>query len=57
MSDPIEAKTVDLLRWWSLTELTETNEQLTPLSLATIVTDFVRDGAPPAAIDLEMLVD
>jgi len=57
MSDPVEAKTVDQLRWWSSAELHETRECLTPLSLAKIVASFVRDGAPAGELEVEMLID
>jgi 8-oxo-dGTP pyrophosphatase MutT (NUDIX family) len=57
MSDLIEAKVIDQLRWWTSVELRETSERLTPLSLATIVTGFVRDGAPRGELDVETLID
>ena len=57
MSDPIESKTVDQLRWWTTEELGDAKERLTPLSLAQIVARFVRDGAPNREIEVELLVD
>ena len=57
MSDPVEAKVLDKFRWWSTTELSETNERLTPLSLADIVGRYLTEGAPQKTLKLEVLVD
>ena len=57
MNDPIEAKTIDLFRWWPVAELSTTAEKLTPLSLARIMTSYLRDGAPAGPLEVEVLVD
>jgi hypothetical protein len=51
MCDPIESKTVDCFRWWSVREFSVTRERLTPLSLAEIVTRYIRDGSPHEPMD------
>jgi 8-oxo-dGTP pyrophosphatase MutT (NUDIX family) len=57
MCDPIESKTVDCFRWWSVRELSVTRERLTPLSLTEIVTRYIREGAPHEPLVEEVLVD
>jgi len=57
MSDPIESKVVQELRWWTRDELDCAAERLTPLSLAQIIADYVREGAPRRELELEVLVD
>lgn len=57
MLDPIESKTIDCMRWWPMQELSSARELLTPLSLADIVTAYVRDGAPHGPLEVETLVD
>ena len=57
MSDPVEARIVERMRWWTQGELAAAKERLTPLSLAQIVAGYLRAGAPPEPLDLEVLVD
>jgi 8-oxo-dGTP pyrophosphatase MutT (NUDIX family) len=57
MLDPIESQAIDLLRWWSTEELSSTRDRLTPLSLAEIVTSYIRNGAPKGTLEVEVLVD
>ena len=57
MSDPVESKTVDALRWWTIRELCETRERLTPALLPSIVSAYVRDGAPREPIALELSIE
>jgi hypothetical protein len=57
MSDPVESRTIDLLRWWTLDELRTTPERLTPLSLPRIIDRLLQDGPPRGEIDVEVLVD
>lgn len=57
MLDPIESKAIDCLRWWSASELSSTRERVTPLSLADIVANYLRDGAPEGPLAVEVLVD
>jgi 8-oxo-dGTP pyrophosphatase MutT (NUDIX family) len=57
MSDPQEAITLDQFRWWSLAELKQATERLTPLSLVRIITDYLAHGAPLQPLEPEVLVD
>jgi 8-oxo-dGTP pyrophosphatase MutT (NUDIX family) len=57
MSDPVEARTVDALRWWPLAELETTREEVIPPSLAAIVARFIREGAPVGEIEVELKVE
>ena len=57
MSDPVESRTVDSLRWWTLRELSETRERLTPALLERIVSAYVRDGAPREPVALELSIE
>jgi 8-oxo-dGTP pyrophosphatase MutT (NUDIX family) len=57
MSDPIESRSIDCMRWWSEHELAGARVRVTPLSLARIVASYLRDGAPRAALETEILVD
>jgi 8-oxo-dGTP pyrophosphatase MutT (NUDIX family) len=57
MLDPIEAQTTEHMRWWTVDELASTPERLTPLSLASIVAHYLREGAPREPLDIEVLVD
>ena len=56
MSDPVESATLDRFRWWPVTELGNSHERLTPITLAQIVTAYVQDGAP-TAVGVEVLID
>jgi len=57
MSDAVEARTVDLLRWWSLAELGTTQEEVIPGSLAAIVASFMKDGAPAGELEIDLVVE
>lgn len=57
MSDAVEAKILDQFRWWPVAELATLSERLIPLSLADIVRRYMTDGAPPGALEVEVLVD
>ena len=57
ISDPEEAKVLDQFRWFTLPELRDFPERVTPLSLVKIVEDFLRNGAPAGELELEILVD
>jgi 8-oxo-dGTP pyrophosphatase MutT (NUDIX family) len=57
MSDPLEAKLLDRFRWWPVTELANSTERLTPLSLAEIVARYLAEGAPEGPLEIEVLVD
>ena len=57
MSDEVESAVVDHFQWWHARDLFSARERLTPLSLATIVDRYLRDGAPAGPLDIEVLVD
>jgi 8-oxo-dGTP pyrophosphatase MutT (NUDIX family) len=57
MTDQTEAKVLDCFRWWSIAELSNAEERLTPLSLAGILESYLRDGAPGELPDEEILID
>jgi len=57
MRDEKEAKVLDCLRWWPASALGACEEPLAPLSLATIVADYLAHGAPKAPLEVERLVD
>jgi ADP-ribose pyrophosphatase YjhB (NUDIX family) len=57
MSDPQEAITLDQFRWWSMAELKQATERLTPLSLVRIITEYLAHGAPLQPLEPEILVD
>lgn len=57
MQDADENTWVASLRWWPVSELSATQERLTPLSLATIVENYIRQGAPDPLPAEEVLVD
>lgn len=57
MADEAEAKVLDCFRWWAIADLASAEERLTPLSLADILERYLRDGAPGALPDEEVLVD
>ena len=57
MSDDVEARVLHSFRWWPAGALATSEETLTPLSLAKIVADYLRDGPPPGPLDVERLVD
>lgn len=57
MDDTAEAVVVDEFRWWTLSEMHDATERLTPLSLANIVESYLRDGPPKQLPKVEILVD
>jgi len=57
MSDAVEGKWLDRLRWWSVSDLAEASEQLAPLSLAEIVRRYLEEGAPREPLEVEVLED
>ena len=54
--DPVEAQVFRGFRWWTIDELRDTSESVTPASLATLVVNFVERGAP-AVVELEVRED
>jgi hypothetical protein len=48
---------LETFRWWPTTELSQTLEQLTPLSLPTIVGQYLANGPPTEPLVVEVLVD
>ena len=58
MSDLTEAQWLDRFQWWSLVQLMDTRETVTPVSLAQIVSNYLRHGAPRSeSLTVEVLVD
>ena len=57
MSDQAEAAVLDCFRWWRVSDLERCEERLTPLSLATIISDYLRHGAPIEPLTVERLID
>ncbi len=57
MLDAAENEFVRGLRWWPVGELAAATERLTPLSLATIVGNYLEHGAPDPLPPVEVLVD
>ncbi len=57
MSDVVEAESLECFRWWPIADLDGAQERLTPLSLADILRRYLRDGAPAAPPDEEVLID
>jgi 8-oxo-dGTP pyrophosphatase MutT (NUDIX family) len=57
MSDAVEAQAMQRFHWWRIADLTQTEERLTPLSLALILERYLRDGPPEQLPELEVLVD
>jgi 8-oxo-dGTP pyrophosphatase MutT (NUDIX family) len=57
MSDPVEAITLDIFKWWTLEELFVAKERLTPLSLPQILELYVSNGPPTEVPDEEVVVD
>ena len=51
MTDAAEAKVLDCFRWWPIADLSRDSERLTPPSLAPILHNYPRLGAPPPAPD------
>jgi 8-oxo-dGTP pyrophosphatase MutT (NUDIX family) len=57
MSDQMESAVLDEFRWWNVADLARATERLTPLSLATIVNDYLRSGPPAEPLPVETLED
>jgi 8-oxo-dGTP pyrophosphatase MutT (NUDIX family) len=57
MSDTNEAEVLDRFHWWPVAELTNSQERVTPLSLAEIVERYLVQGPPREPLALEVLVD
>ena len=57
MTDAVEARVTVGFRWWTLDELRETKERVTPGTLLEIVQEFLRVGAPKTLPELEIRVD
>jgi len=57
MMDPTEAKVLDEFRWWTVTELSNAAERLTPLSLSQIVIRYLECGTPQGPLEVEVLID
>jgi len=57
MSDSVEARVLQEFRWWPISELANTRERLTPLSLGQIIARYLAHGPPVAPPELEVLVD
>lgn len=57
MSDVDEAQLLQQFRWWHASELVQTEERLTPLALAAIVADYLRNGPPKLPLEVEVLED
>jgi 8-oxo-dGTP pyrophosphatase MutT (NUDIX family) len=57
MSDAIEARILQEFRWWHASELALADEPLVPLSLATIVGDYLTHCAPRGPLELEVPSD
>jgi 8-oxo-dGTP pyrophosphatase MutT (NUDIX family) len=56
MSDATEARVLQEFRWWQASDLANAEERLTPLSLATIVSDYLANGGPREPLEVEILV-
>lgn len=48
----LRMESVTDLRWWSLEELSNTDQVLVPRQLAELLTSLLTDGPPPALIDV-----
>lgn len=57
MSDAREAQWLSQFRWWPASELVNSKERLTPLSLPTIVSEYLSSGCPVRPLDVEVLED
>jgi 8-oxo-dGTP pyrophosphatase MutT (NUDIX family) len=57
MSDATEARVLQEFRWWQVSELAHAVEPLTPLSLSTIVSDYLAYGPPKEVPKVEVLED
>lgn len=57
MSDSLESKVLERFHWWPLAELVATHEPVTPRSLASVVSLYLKDGAPLEPLEVEVRVD
>jgi 8-oxo-dGTP pyrophosphatase MutT (NUDIX family) len=57
MADAAEAAFATELKWWRVAELGQASERLTPLSLATIVSEYLENGAPEELPPQEVTVE
>jgi 8-oxo-dGTP pyrophosphatase MutT (NUDIX family) len=57
MTDAVEARVTVGFRWWTLKELRETKDRVTPGSLIAIVEKYLSVGAPVELPELEIRVD
>jgi 8-oxo-dGTP pyrophosphatase MutT (NUDIX family) len=57
MTDAVEARVTVGFRWWTLNELRDTDERVTPASLLNIVEEYLLSGAPIELPALEIRVD
>jgi hypothetical protein len=57
MTDAVEARVTVGFRWWTLKELRETKDRVTPGSLIAIVEKYLSEGAPVELPELEIRVD
>jgi hypothetical protein len=57
MSDATEAQVLEQFRWWQVSELAHAHERLTPLTLPTIVSEYLAHGPPAGPLDVEVLKD
>ena len=57
MRDETEAVALDRFQWWPVAELAGSPEELTPLSLARIVEQYLAVGPPQEPLEVEVLVD
>lgn len=57
MTDAIESQSLDRFHWWRADDLDHSEERLTPVSLASIVSRYLAHGAPTEPLVLELLVD
>ncbi len=57
MTDDVEARVTAGFRWWTLDELRETRESVTPGTLLEIIEEYLREGAPDQLPEIEIRVD
>lgn len=57
MRDEREARFLAEFKWWRVSELSQTCERLTPLSLAAIVDNYLRGEAPAGPLCEEVIED
>ncbi|MCW3059938.1 MAG: hypothetical protein JWQ02_1759 [Capsulimonas sp.] len=57
MTDAVESQSLDRFHWWRADDLNRSEDPLTPVSLASIVSRYLAYGAPTEPLVLELLVD